>query len=523
METTVRRALVSVYDKTGVAEFAHALADAGVEILSSGGTARLLAESGVAVTKVSDHTGSPELFDGRVKTLHPKIHGGILAVRSNADHVAQMAEHDVPPIDLVVVNLYPFGETVARPDVTESDVVEMIDIGGPAMVRAAAKSFADVGVVVSPSDYSAVLEEIRADGSLTLETRRRLATRAFEHTAEYDRTVHAWLASGGDTADGHADDDAYPETLQLEFRKIQGLRYGENPHQSAAFYADPRDDRPSVSRARQLQGKELSFNNILDFDAALNVAVSFRTGACAIIKHGNPCGVAIAETPDAAFRHALECDPVSAFGGVIAFNRPVDGAAASAIAEAFYEGVIAPAFDDDARARLKKKKNLRLLELGPVVGLSRGGHDLRRVAGGLLVQDWDDGDDRVHACEVVTKRKPTSAEWRALEFAWTVAKHVKSNAIVYAVEDRTIGVGAGQMSRVDSARIAVQKAQSPLRGAVMASDAFFPFRDGIDAAAEAGLAAVVQPGGSKRDDEVVAAADEHGMAMVFTGKRHFRH
>ena len=522
-----RRALISVFDKDGIVEFAGRLVRLGFEIVSSGGTAKMLAASEIPVTEVSAHTGFPEMLDGRVKTLHPKIHGGILGIRDNPEHVAQMEREGIVPIDLVVVNLYPFEATAADPSKSRQDVVEMIDIGGPAMVRSAAKNHADVGVVVAPDDYGTVIAELEADGSLSEATRKRLATRAFEHTAAYDTAVAAWMSA--DLADDTADPDGaatplgYPDTLTVTWTKAQDLRYGENPHQTAAFYREADAPAASVARAEQLQGKELSFNNILDFDAALNCASSFRTGACAIIKHGNPCGVATAEAPEEAFRNALECDPTSAFGGVIAFNREVDGAAADAIAEAFYEGVIAPGFADEARERLRKKKNLRLLRTGPIQGLDRSRRDLRRVHGGVLVQDWDDALDIVRDCKVVTTRSPTEDEWRALQFAWTVGVHVKSNAIVYALADRTVGIGAGQMSRVDSSRIGAMKARRSLDGAAMASDAFFPFRDGIDAAAEVGVKAVVQPGGSIRDEEVIAAADEHGMTMVFTGHRHFRH
>jgi phosphoribosylaminoimidazolecarboxamide formyltransferase/IMP cyclohydrolase len=513
MQHRVQRALVSVFDKTGAAEFCRELAGMDIEILSSGGTARLLLENGIRVTGVSDYTGFPEMLGGRVKTLHPKIHGGILGLRSDPEHAKQMADHGIGPIDLVVVNLYPFEKTAADPDAAPEEIIEMIDIGGPAMVRAAAKNFASVGVVVSPGDYPRVLESLQATGGLDENLRRDLAVRAFDHTASYDRKVHAWLSGGG----------SGPGTFILSLEKRQDLRYGENPHQTAAFYVDPAETAPSVARAEQLQGKELSFNNILDFDAALHLAASFPARACAIIKHGNPCGAALGENPEEAFRRALECDPLSAFGGVIAFNRSVDGAAAAAIKEAFYEGVIAPSFDEEARDLLRKKKKLRLLATGSLGGYVRGGKDLRRVGGGLLVQDWDAGIDPVREGTVPTGRSPSEEEWQALEFSWIVAKHVKSNAIVYALPDRTVGIGAGQMSRVDSANFGIQKARRSLEGAVMASDAFFPFRDGIDAAAGAGIRAVIQPGGSIRDAEVIEAADEHGIAMVFTGKRHFRH
>jgi phosphoribosylaminoimidazolecarboxamide formyltransferase/IMP cyclohydrolase len=523
MQERIRRALVSVYDKEGIIDFCRALQDLDVEILSSGGTARLLGEHGIAVTGVADYTGFPEMLGGRVKTLHPRIHGGILAVRSNSEHMADLRRAEIDPIDLVVVNLYPFERTAAIEGIGLPDVVEMIDIGGPAMVRAAAKNFAHVGVVVSAEDYPVVLEELRERGSLSDATRHRLSAKAFRHTSSYDHAVCSYLDKL--TEEGEAREDAgdFPDTVQIDLVKSQDLRYGENPHQSAAYYREPLAPASFAGRARQLQGKPLSFNNILDFDAALNLAAEFASGACAVIKHGNPCGAALGAEPLVAFTHALECDPLSAFGGVIAFNRPVDGRAAAKIAEQFYEGVIAPSFDAEARDALKRKKKLRLLEVGDLAELVRPGFDVRRVGGGYLFQNWDRLEESVRDARVVTQRAPTDDEWRALAFAWTLVKHVKSNAIVYAHEDRTAGIGAGQMSRVDSVRIGIEKAQTPLEGAAMASDAFFPFRDGIDTAAGAGVRAVVQPGGSIRDEEVITAADEHGMAMVFTGRRHFRH
>lgn len=519
MTEPVRRALVSVYDKDGVVELCRGLQEAGIEILSSGGTARLLSEEGIAVRAVSDYTGFPEMLDGRVKTLHPRVHGGILAVRDNPEHMRALEAEGGRPIDLVVVNLYPFEQTVARREATRADIVEMIDIGGPAMVRSAAKNAASVGVVVSPADYPTVLTEIREGGGLTEGTRRRLAASAFRHTSRYDAAIAEFLAQDLES-EGTA---SFPETLTPSFVKIQDLRYGENPHQRAAFYRDPSDFHPAtIAGATQLQGKELSFNNILDFDAALGVVLDLEAPACAVIKHGNPCGVATATGPGNAFADALTCDPTSAFGGVIAFNRAVDADAARRIAEQFYEGVVAPGFDDEARAVLAKKKKLRLLSYTPAANPPRG-RDLRRVAGGLLVQDRDLLGETEAQGAVVTRRAPTEEELRSIRFAWTVCKHVKSNAIVYTHGARTVGIGAGQMSRIDSARIAIEKARSSLTGATMASDAFFPFRDGIDVAAEAGIRSVVQPGGSIRDDEVIAAADEHGIAMVFTGTRHFRH
>jgi phosphoribosylaminoimidazolecarboxamide formyltransferase/IMP cyclohydrolase len=519
MSHRVRRALVSVFDKQGVVELCRELVSRKVEILSSGGTARLLEDNGVAVRKVSDYTGFPEMLGGRVKTLHPAIHGGILAVRSEPGHMEDLERAGLGTIDLVVVNLYPFEQTIAREGTTRAQAIEMIDIGGPTMVRAAAKNHGDVGVVVDPADYADVTREIAAEGGLSDATRRRLAVKAFGHTGAYDRAIAAYLTAGEPAGDAAT----FPETLRLELEKVRDLRYGENPHQSAAVYVDPASSGPSVVRAEPLQGKALSFNNLLDFDAALCLATEFDDGACVIIKHGNPCGAALGDTPLEAFQRALACDPVSAFGGVIAFNRPLDGETARTIAESFYEGVIAPEFSEDAREGLARKKKLRLLETGDLAGFARDGRDFRRISGGLLVQDWDRSVEVVRECKVATRRQPSDDEWRTLEFAWVVCKHVKSNAIVYAADGRTVGVGAGQMSRVDSAKIGVEKAQLPLDGAVMASDAFFPFRDAIDAAAEAGIKAVVQPGGSIRDEELIEAADEHGMAMVLTGHRHFRH
>jgi phosphoribosylaminoimidazolecarboxamide formyltransferase/IMP cyclohydrolase len=523
MQERIRRALISVYDKEGIVDFCQALQDLDVEILSSGGTARLLGEHGIVTKSVADYTGFPEMLGGRVKTLHPRIHGGILAVRANSEHMADLQRAEIDPIDLVVVNLYPFEKTAAIEGIGLSEVVEMIDIGGPAMVRAAAKNFAHVGVVVRPEDYPAVIEELQQNGSLSPATRHQLSTKAFQHTSDYDNAVHSYLNAVTAEGERHDDESEFPEKLQIEMVKAQDLRYGENPHQRAAYYREPVSPLSFAARAKQLQGKPLSFNNILDFDAALALAAEFADGACAIIKHGNPCGAALGAEPLVSFTHALECDPMSAFGGVIALNRPVDSRAAAKIAEQFYEGVIAPSFDAEARQVLAKKKKLRLLEAGDLSELRRPGYDVRRVGGGFVVQDWDRLEEHVREARVVTRRKPTDAEWRALAFAWTVVKHVKSNAIVYAHEDRTVGIGAGQMSRVDSVRIGIEKAQTPLEGAALASDAFFPFRDGVDTAVAAGVRAVVQPGGSIRDEEVIAAADENDVAMIFTGRRHFRH
>jgi phosphoribosylaminoimidazolecarboxamide formyltransferase/IMP cyclohydrolase len=521
MSLAVQRALISVYDKTGIVPFATELHVLGVTLLSTGGTANLLEDAGLPVVRVADQTGFPEMLDGRVKTLHPRIHAGILAIRGNAEHMRDLAAHGIETIDLVVVNLYPFSATAARPGSSLEQVVEMIDIGGPSMVRGAAKNWEDVGVVVDAADYPAVLAAIRESGALTREARLALSAKAFAHTAAYDAAVAAYLsrAAGAEAPR----EGKLPDELALLLPKSSDLVYGENPHQRAAFYRDPSARGTSLASARQLAGKPLSFNNILDFDAALSLTADLGRRACVIVKHGNPCGVGLGERPGLAFRNALACDPQSAFGGVIAFSEEVDGEAAQAIAEAFYEGVVAPGFAADAIGIFAKKKNLRLIEVGPLAAYSRDGFDLRRVQGGMLAQDWDGPDPSIREGRVATKRSPTPAEWNALQFAWTVVRHVKSNAIVYAFADRTVGIGAGQMSRVDSARFGILKAQVPLKGAAMASDAFFPFRDGLDVAAEAGITAVVQPGGSIRDDEVVQAADERGLAMVLVGRRHFRH
>jgi len=437
MAQKVKRALVSVFDKESIVAFCENLASIGIEILSSGGTARLLQENRVPVTRVSDYTGFPEILGGRVKTLHPKIHGGILAIRNDPEHMRHLEEHRILPIDLVVVNLYPFDKTIADPSTTPAEAVEMIDIGGPSMVRSAAKNFQDVGVVVSPADYAPVLEELQAGGGLSDGTRKRLSAAAFAHTARYDAAIADYLAREAPATENH------PAVFNLSYEKVQELRYGENPHQTAAFYRDPSSVLPTVAGAEQLQGKELSFNNILDLDAALALAASFRQGTCAVIKHGNPCGVAWGERPAEAFRDALACDPMSAFGSVIAFNRPVDGDAASLIKKAFYEAVIAPGFSEDARKLLKKKKNLRLLLTGNLGDFTREGFDLRRVSGGLLVQDWDIQGEDARDASVATRRRPTEEEWQALEFGWIVARFVKSNAIVYTRPGRTVGIGAG--------------------------------------------------------------------------------
>ena len=520
----IKRALVSVSDKSGVADFARALAKLGVEILSTGGTAKLLQTNGIPVIEVSDYTGFPEMLDGRVKTLHPRVHGGVLARRDDPAHLDALRKHNIPTIDLVVVNLYPFEQTVARADCTLADAIENIDIGGPTMVRAAAKNHAAVTVVVDSADYASVLDEMRAHGGGVSDAARfRLAVKAFEHTARYDGAIANHL--GAVEMDGARRD--FPNTFNLQVRHSTALRYGENPHQRAAFYVDPRPPAGSIAGARQLQGKELSYNNIADADAALECVKSFESTACVIVKHANPCGVAVAETLADAYRRAYATDPTSAFGGIIAFNRALDGATAKEILERqFVEVIIAPSIDPAARTALAAKPNVRALECGAWDTKPIGAWDLKRVMGGLLVQDLDQARVEPAQLKVVTRRAPSERERRDLLFAWKVVKFVKSNAIVYCKNEQTLGVGAGQMSRVYSARIASIKAADAgleVRGSVMASDAFFPFRDGLDQAAEVGVTAVIQPGGSMRDAEVISAADEHDIAMVFTGVRHFRH
>ncbi|WP_282150706.1 bifunctional phosphoribosylaminoimidazolecarboxamide formyltransferase/IMP cyclohydrolase [Vibrio diabolicus] len=524
----IRRALISVSDKTGIVEFAQALAERGVDILSTGGTARLLAEQGIAVTEVSDYTGFPEMMDGRVKTLHPKVHGGVLGRRGQDDDV--MEKHGINPIDMVVVNLYPFAETVAKEGCTLADAVENIDIGGPTMVRSAAKNHKDVTIVVNAGDYGRVIAEMDAnEKSLTLETRFDLAIAAFEHTASYDGMIANYFGtmvpSYGENKEGD-EESKFPRTFNQQFEKKQDMRYGENSHQAAAFYVEANPQEASVSTARQIQGKALSYNNIADTDAALECVKEFNEPACVIVKHANPCGVALGKDILEAYNRAYQTDPTSAFGGIIAFNQELDAETAAAIVERqFVEVIIAPSVSAEAIEVVAAKKNVRLLECGEWTTKTTG-FDVKRVNGGLLVQDRDQGMVSLDDLKVVSKRQPTEEELKDALFCWKVAKYVKSNAIVYAKGDMTIGVGAGQMSRVYSAKIAGIKAADEgleVAGSVMASDAFFPFRDGIDAAAEAGIKCVIQPGGSMRDDEVIAAADEHGMAMIFTGMRHFRH
>ena len=520
--TPVRRALISVSDKTGIVEFAQALNAQGVEILSTGGTYKLLKENNIPAVEVSDYTGFPEMMDGRVKTLHPKVHGGILGRRGTDDAV--MNEHGITPIDMVVVNLYPFEQTINRPDCDLPMAIENIDIGGPTMVRSAAKNHKDVAIVVNASDYDSVAAELGNSG-LSHKTRFDLAVKAFEHTAAYDGMIANYL---GAIVEGEEEEPAdFPRTFNTQFLKAQDMRYGENPHQRAAFYVEANPAEACVATARQMQGKALSFNNVADTDAALECVKPFKEPACVIVKHANPCGVAIGADILEAYNRAHQTDPTSAFGGIIAFNRELDAETAQAIIERqFVEVIIAPSVSQEASDLVSTKPNVRLLECGEWDANRAHGFDYKRVNGGLLVQDRDLGMVDASALKVVSQRQPTEQEIRDLLFCWEVAKFVKSNAIVYAKDGQTIGIGAGQMSRVYSAKIAGIKAADEgleVKGSVMASDAFFPFRDGIDAAAAAGIDAIIQPGGSMRDEETIAAADEHGMAMVFTGMRHFRH
>lgn len=517
----IQQALLSVSDKTGILEFAQALAQRGIKILSTGGTAKLLADNKVPVTEVADYTGFPEMLDGRVKTLHPKIHGGILARRDLPEHMAALKAHDIGTIDLLVVNLYPFQQTVAKPDCSFEDAIENIDIGGPTMLRAAAKNHHDVTVVVDPADYATVLNEMSAhQGTVTAATKLMLAKKVFAHTAQYDGAITNYLTSL--SADNNR--SAFPQTLNLHFEKVQEMRYGENPHQSAAFYRDLKPVAGSLANYTQLQGKELSYNNIADSDAAWECIKTFDEPCCVIIKHANPCGVAIGATPLEAYQKALKTDPTSAFGGIIAFNRPLDGAAAEAVAKQFVEVLIAPSISPEARTVFAAKQNVRLLEVP--LSNETNPFDYKRVGGGLLVQSPDAKNVQPTELKIVTKKQPTPQQMADLMFAWRVAKFVKSNAIVFCGGGMTLGVGAGQMSRIDSARIASIKATNAgltLAGSAVASDAFFPFRDGLDVVVDAGATSVIHPGGSMRDDEVIAAADERGIAMVLTGTRHFRH
>ena len=540
----IKRALISVSDKSGIIEFARALRDFGVEIISTGGTARILRDEGIGVRDVSDVTGFPEMMDGRVKTLHPRIHGALLALRDNVEHVAAMKAHGIEPIDMVVINLYPFEQTIKREGVTLKEAVEQIDIGGPAMIRSAAKNWEELAVITSPDDYNAIVEELNGKGgAVTRSTRRRLAEQAFMRTATYDAIIFAYLksldqkqsakgsivfgsiGSSPERANVAAPEfsmetygGSLPSSVEWSLSKTTNLRYGENPHQMAGLYQTA--SRHGVANAQLLSGKEMSFNNYVDADAAWQLVCDFEENACAIIKHTNPAGVGVGDSTEEAYRKALATDPVSAFGGIVAFNHPVDEFAARAVIEIFTEVIIAPDYEEAALAVLSTKKNLRVLRAtaAPAEGL-----EYKQISGGMLVQTKDAHKLKREDLKVVSARQPTSEEIRALLFAWTVCKHTKSNAIVYAREDQTVGVGAGQMSRVDSVKLGAMRAQLPLNGSVLASDAFFPFRDGIDEAAKHGISAVIQPGGSVRDDEVITAANEHGLAMVFTGIRHFKH
>ena len=520
----IKQALLSVSDKTSVLDFARALSDMGVNILSTGGTAKLLADNGIKVTEVADYTGFPEMLDGRVKTLHPKVHGGILARRDFPEHVAALEKHGIPTIDMVVVNLYPFQQTIAREECSLEDAIENIDIGGPAMLRSSAKNHKDVTVICDPSDYAQVLAEMKAhNGEVTFETKFALAKKVFAHTAQYDGAITNYFTSLGADKQ-HTTRSAYPTTLNLHFEKMQEMRYGENPHQSAAFYRETNPQAGALANYTQLQGKELSYNNIADADAAWECVKTFDEAACVIIKHANPCGVAVGVTPLEAYSKALQTDPTSAFGGIIAFNRELDGNAAEAVAKQFVEVLIAPSFSEQAKKIFAAKQNVRLLEIP--LGDAVNNYDFKRVGGGLLIQSPDAKNVALAELKVVSKKQPTPQQLQDLMFAWRVAKFVKSNAIVFCANGMTMGVGAGQMSRIDSARIASIKAMNAglsLVGTAVASDAFFPFRDGLDVVVEAGATSVIHPGGSMRDQEVIDAADEHGIVMMLTGTRHFRH
>lgn len=510
----VKRALISVSDKTGIVEFAKGLHELGVEIISTGGTMKTIAEAGIPVKSVSEITGFPEMMDGRVKTLHPKIHGGILAIRDNPSHVKAMEEHGIGGIDLVAVNLYPFRETVAKPDVTREEAIENIDIGGPSMVRAAAKNYKYVTIVVDPRQYQEVLDRIKTD-SLTEDFKFELSRKAFLHTGLYDCAIAGYM-----TKEITGEKDDLPDIFAKAYTKIQDLRYGENPHQKAAFYKDP-ECRGGIAEARQLHGKELSYNNIVDMEAAWNLANEWKDRpACVIVKHTNPCGTALGDTPLDAFRKAFDADSKSAFGGIVAMNRECDKETAEAMKPIFFEVIMAPRFSKEAVELLSAKKNIRLIE---VENTEEKELQLHKVSGGLLIQTADDSSETREDCKCVTKRAPTEEEWEALEFAWKIVKHVKSNAIVLTGKDVTYGVGAGQMNRVGAADIAIAEAGEKCKGAVMSSDAFFPFGDTIEAAGKAGITAVIQPGGSIRDEESIEMADKYGIAMVFTGHRHFRH
>lgn len=527
---SVKRALISVYDKTGIVDFARDLHALGVEIISTGGTYRALQGAGIPVLEVAQVAGFPEILDGRVKTLQPQIHAGILAIRSNPEHMAQLAEHGVTPIDMVVVNLYPFRETVADPNVSLEDAIEKIDIGGPSMVRGAAKNWQDVAVLVNPAHYAQVLSELRETGEVAITTKFDLMVEAFAHTSAYDTAIAAWLGSRGreivaarQGGQAPAEANAFPQTITLNLTKVQDLRYGENPHQQAAFFSDGTTGGTTIVGAKQLHGKELSFNNINDAHAALELVKEFDEPAAVAIKHANPCGVAVAPTIAEAYQKCYEADTVSIFGGIIALNRPCDEATAKAISKIFVEIVLAPSFEPEALKVLTKKKDIRLLEVGPIERKAPEGFDVKRVAGGFLLQNWDAVAEDAQAWKTATTAETDAETRKDLAFAWKVCKHVKSNAIVVAKGGQTLGVGAGQMNRIDAARHAIRQAGENTRGAVLASDAFFPFPDVVEAAGDAGITAIAQPGGSIRDQESIDRCNDLGIAMLFTGVRHFRH
>lgn len=511
----IRRALISVSEKMGIIQFARELSELGVEIVSTGGTAKLLKQNGIPVKEVSDVTGFPEMLDGRVKTMHPRIHAGILALRNKEAHMQQLREHGIKEIDLVVVNLYPFERAASDPGARHEDAVENIDIGGPALIRAAAKNYEHVGVVVDPLDYQQVIDELKEKKDLSIQTREKLALKAFQYTARYDALISSYFGRkfGG---------ELFPKYLSLTFEKSLELRYGENPHQKACFYKGGESDETSVSKAKKLQGKELSYNNLLDAESALELLKEFEEPAAVIVKHNNPCGVAVGRSVREAYLKAKATDPEAAFGGVVAFNRPVDGETAKEVTTILTDVVLAPAYSNEALEVFSRKRNMRVLELGEFSREKKERLEVRTIDGGALVQERNT-KLLIGEPKVVTKRKPTEKEMKALLFAWKVCKHVKSNAVVYAFEDRTVGIGAGQMKRSDSSKLGAMKAAELLKGAVLASDAFFPFRDSIDVAAKAGVTAIIQPGGSKNDREVIDACNEYGIAMVFTGIRHFRH
>lgn len=512
MRSLSKRALVSVSDKSGIVDFAKQLVDQGVEIISTGGTKKALEEAGVTVTGISDVTGFPEILDGRVKTLHPNVHAGLLAKRSEKSHIDQLEEQSIQPIDFVIVNLYPFKETISKEGVTFDQAIENIDIGGPTMLRSAAKNHEDVTVVVDPQDYERVIEELRS-GDVTLELKRNLAAKVFRHTAHYDALIAGYLTK--------QTGESFPETKTITYEKQQTLRYGENPHQQAAFYAEPFAAASSLVKAKQLHGKELSYNNIQDADSALQIVKEFNEPAAVAVKHMNPCGVGIGESILEAYEHAFEADPISIFGGIVALNRPVDASVAEKMSEIFLEIILAPEFTEEALAILTKKKNIRLIEVS--TDSNKPNEQLKSVTGGVLIQDEDHHQLSEPELKVVTEQQPTEAEWKDLKFAWKVIKHVKSNAIILAKDSQTIGVGAGQMNRVGAAKIAIEQAGEKAQHSVMASDAFFPMDDTVEAAHQAGITAIIQPGGSKRDQDSIDKCNEYGMAMVFTGVRHFKH